>query len=234
MCCIIDFKNGIKKGFNYLLVFYLSLYISGCAVTRPEKPPVSVARALETRIYKNQMSVVLKSSINALQDMNYTIDLLNSDVGLITASRTTEEQQGKLDDESIDDEDNNILRNLVIIGGVIFVIGTIWTIVKIISNNDEDDEKENKKTDHHHHHYNRNKNDDRDSPKIYKYKITVNLNQKNENTTDVRVSAAGEIEQNGRIIQTGGIHEAEFFQKFFSHMNKALFLEENSNGWIEE
>ena len=45
--------------------------------------------------------------------------------------------------------------------------------------------------------------------------------------TNVRVSASGEVEQDGKILSTGGIHEAEFFQKFFAGMNQGLFLDQN-------
>ena len=48
---------------------------------------------METRSFPMDMKTVLKASIIALQDMDYTIDVLNSDIGLITASRTTEQRQ---------------------------------------------------------------------------------------------------------------------------------------------
>jgi hypothetical protein len=45
--------------------------------------------------------------------------------------------------------------------------------------------------------------------------------------TNVRVSASGEVEQDGKILATGGVHEMEFFQKFFAGMNQGLFLDQN-------
>ena len=39
---------------------------------------------------KIDVKTTLKASINELQDLDYSIDVLNSDVGIITASRTTE------------------------------------------------------------------------------------------------------------------------------------------------
>ena len=47
----------------------------------------------------------------------------------------------------------------------------------------------------------------------------------NTENIHVRVSASGEIEQDGKILSTGGVHEPEFFQQFFANINKALFLE---------
>ena len=80
-----------------LLSVYLLFYLNGCSPPRPSKPPTSIARALETKQFNFSHKDVLKSSINSLQDMNYTIDLLNSDMGLITASRTTEKKMAELD-----------------------------------------------------------------------------------------------------------------------------------------
>ena len=227
-------KVFFGKSFHYFIVFYLSVYISGCSSTRPKKPAVSIARALETRIYSNNMDVVLKASINVLQDMNYSIEVLNSDVGLISASRTTEENQAELDEET-QSEEFTIVQKLALVAGIVVIVSAIFAIINIITGDDgdEDDEHHRKKRNHTHNNYFGNNSKEKNSPKIYRYKITVNLNGMNENETNVRVSAAGEVEENGRIIQTGGIHESEFFQNFFSNMNKALFLEENTNGWVE-
>ena len=46
-------------------------------------------------------------------------------------------------------------------------------------------------------------------------------------TTEIRVSASGELEQDGKILESGGIHEPEFFKRFFASMNRSLFLDEN-------
>ena len=68
--------------------------------------------------------------------------------------------------------------------------------------------------------------DDPTGPRIYRYKVTINLNDLDNENTKVRVSASGEIEQDGKILSTGGIHELKFFQQFFANVNKALFLED--------
>ena len=51
---------------------------------------------METRAFSGDMKTVLKASINSLQDMDYTIAVLNSDIGLITANRTTEHRKASL------------------------------------------------------------------------------------------------------------------------------------------
>ena len=64
-------------------------------------------------------------------------------------------------------------------------------------------------------------------PRIYRYKVTINIDESGIENTVVRVSASGELEQDGKILESGGIHEPEFFKRFFASMNKSLFLDEN-------
>ena len=64
-------------------------------------------------------------------------------------------------------------------------------------------------------------------PRIYRYKVTINIDDSGIENTVVRVSASGELEQDGKILESGGIHEPEFFKRFFASMNKSLFLDEN-------
>ena len=198
-------KTKMGKSFHFLLVSYLSLSLFACTPPRPEKPPSTIARAMETRSYSGDLSRVLKASINALQDMNYTIDVLNSDVGLITASRTTEQEHAVLDNEKAADE----LSGFQKLGVLIFFAVLLAAISGGESSNNG---------------WNRG-NDKEKGPVVYRYRVTVNLNELNQTETQIRVSATGESEQDGSILQTGGVHEPEFFQKFFANVNKALFLE---------
>ena len=63
---------------------------------------------------------------------------------------------------------------------------------------------------------------------IYRYKVTINLEELDALNTQIRVSASGESEQDGAILATGGIHEPDFFRKFFASMEKSMFLDENA------
>ena len=57
--------------------------------------------------------------------------------------------------------------------------------------------------------------------------VFLNIDDSGIENTVVRVSASGELEQDGKILESGGIHEPEFFKRFFASMNKSLFLDEN-------
>tara|TARA_Y100000992_G_scaffold233863_1_gene164770 strand:+ start:286 stop:966 length:681 start_codon:yes stop_codon:yes gene_type:complete len=207
------------KSLYYLLIGYLIAGLSGCSTPpRAEKPPTSVARAMETRSFSGDLKTVLKASINSLQDMDYTIEVLNSDVGLITASRTTENKKAKLASEQSNEGMTDSEKACLTIGA----IAVIAVIAAAIFDGDDDGGGGGNTI------YTGGGNDDGpDGPLIYRYRVTINLTELNNDETNVRVSASGEVEQDGKILSTGGVHEPEFFQKFFAGMNQGLFLDQN-------
>ena len=210
-----------------LLISYLIVGVSGCSnPPRSEKPPTSIVRAMETRSFQGDLMTVLKASINSLQDMDYTIDVLNSDVGLITASRTTEHRKASLANEKPDTEMSNGEKALLAIG----VIAIVAFLATLIFGDDDDDDKGKGRRGRSSpiNIGGRSGNDDGpDGPRIYRYRVTINLNELENDETSVRVSASGEVEQDAKILSTGGVHEVEFFQRFFAGMNQALFLDTN-------
>ena len=214
------------KILHFALVAYLSISIIGCTAPQPTvKPPTALARAMETRTFQNDMKTILKAAINALQDMDYTIDVLNSDVGLITASRTTEQQKSELAKDEEEPEGLSNFEKACIAAGCIFIFAIIFAMIF------DGDDKKNSDHDRNNsgntiNYGGGDSNDGPTGPRVYRYKVTVNLNDADSEKIKVRVSASGEIEQDGKILSTGGVHEPEFFQQFFANMNKALFLED--------
>ena len=212
------------RGLHFALVVYLSISIIGCtAPQKPSvKPPATIARAMETRSFAKDMTTVLKAAINALQDMDYTIDVLNSDIGLITASRTSQRQKSELSVEENDAERFSEFEK-----ACLTVFGLLWLLIfmdMIFGGDDDSGNNSNGSAP-----IQLGGGDGKDGPtgpRIYRYKVTINLNDLDNENTKIRVSASGEIEQDGKILSTGGIHELEFFQQFFANVNKALFLED--------
>ena len=210
-------KSIYGQSFYNLLIGYLIIGLIGCSTPpRVEKPPTSIARAMETRSFSGNLKTVLKASINSLQDMDYTIEVLNSDVGLITASRTTENKKAKLASEQSNEGMTDSEKACLTIGA----IAVIAVLAAAIFDGDDDSGGGNNI-------YTGGGNDGPDGPIIYRYKVTINLTELNDTETNVRVSASGEVEQDGKILSTGGVHEPEFFQKFFTGMNQGQFLDQN-------
>ena len=186
-----------------LLISYLIVGVSGCSnPPRAEKPPTSIARAMETRSFQGNLMTVLKASINSLQDMDYTIDVLNSDVGLITASRTTEHRKASLTNEKPETEMSNGEKALLAIG----VIAIVAFLAALIFGDDDDDKRKGRRGRSSPINIGgRSGNDDGpDGPRIYRYKVTINLNELGNDETSVRVSASGEVEQDAKIYQLEG------------------------------
>jgi len=209
---------------HFALVAYLSISIIGCtAPQKPSvKPPTTIARAMETRSFAKDMTTVLKAAINALQDMDYTIDVLNSDIGLITASRTSQQQKSELSIEENDAERFSEFEKACL---AVFGLVSLVIIMDMIFGGD-DDSGNNSNDRSPFQIGGGDSKDGQTGPRIYRYKVTINLNDIDTDNTKIRVSASGEIEQDGKILSTGGIHELEFFQQFFANVNKALFLED--------
>ena len=214
------------------------------------KPPTAVNRQLQTRKFPRDSKIVLKAAIGSLQDLDYTIDVLNSDIGLITASRTTEEKKADVSpdtapvDASVNPEEagkKDWVTGCVSALMVFLVVGIFAVVLGNIFGGSDDEEKDDDD----------NKSSSRnsgsgwslgrgetnnyytvdDSPKgpvIYRYKVTINLEELDSLNTQIRVSASGESEQDGAILKTGGIHEPDFFRKFFASMEKSMFLDENA------
>ena len=254
MRCLVQ-PRTVNGRFLYIsLTIYLSSVLSLYAAPPQSKPSTAIARTLQTRNFSADMKTALKASINALQDLDYTIDVLNSDVGLITASRTTEEKKAVVSKDGIEtgpshkmgqaaaeakrDACISAIGAAIVAGIFVIIIGALFG--KSDKDDDGDDEKSSSSSSGKWRSSSKssssggttiNKYYTKDSgpegPRIYRYKVTVNLEEINQGTTEIRVSASGELEQDGKILESGGIHEPEFFKRFFASMNKSLFLDEN-------
>ena len=247
-------------------LFSLLLYLaSSNIVFSQNKPSTAVTRTLQTQNFSANIKTTLKASINALQDLDYTIDVLNSDVGLITASRTTEQKKAKVSSDGVNPgpstQNNKFEEELdaeeaakqeraqtcvKIFGIAVVAVFFVVFLNAIFGDKDDDDEDDDEKhsssssnsssgwrssrrSSHSNHKTVNNyyQNDTPKGPRIYRYKVTINIDEAESNNTNVRVSASGELEQDGKILESGGIHEPEFFKRFFASMNKSIFLDEN-------
>ena len=70
-----------------LLTLSLGLFINGCASMIPERT-TAIKRATETKEFNFSSKELIAASIGTFQDLGYTIDVLNAEFGLITASKT--------------------------------------------------------------------------------------------------------------------------------------------------
>ena len=246
----------------FSLMFYL---VTANVAFSQNKPPAAVSRTLQTQNFAANTKKTLKASINALQDLDYTIDVLNSDVGLITASRTTEQKKAEVSSDGVDlgpSTQNNKFNEEIdaeaaakkeqaqtcvkIFGVAVVAVFFVVLLSAIFGDKDDDDENDDdddrpsssssssgwrrsSRSSHSNHKTVNNYYQDNSpkGPRIYRYKVTINIDESAPDNTNVRVSASGELEQDGKILESGGIYEPEFFKRFFASMNKSIFLDEN-------
>jgi len=78
--------NTRKMNKNLLLALSLGVILTGCASMMPDRT-TAVKRATETKEYEVSSDDLIRASIGTFQDLGYTIDVLNAEFGLITASK---------------------------------------------------------------------------------------------------------------------------------------------------
>lgn len=206
-----------------LLSAYLILFLIGCSSA---PPPLSVAeaRSMQTRIIKADYNKVMKASVNVLQDLNYTLDEISDIIGIIIASRVSEKPQGEInEEETVVDEGTPIWMKVL---GITLITAIVVGILFLILGGDDDDDDDD--DDFVHRHSGKGTTiirEGRSRHKIYKYRITINLDSINEQETKVRVSLQGQQMRGNDIERTGAVNDPEFFQRFFANLDKSLFLE---------
>jgi hypothetical protein len=214
------------KAANFALRVLLSLLMVGCAATRP-KPTVTEARTMETRSFPADAKTAMSAAVNALQDLRYTVDVANNDLGLITASRQTSERSGEITREPENPESGDGMptwaKVALIVTGVILIV---FLVAAISGDKDEDDAKTKS--------YDSGSSSsstttvierDESGETVYSYRVTVNCEAHGQRQTRVRVSTQGSRQVGGKVAEAGPVNDPEFFQRFFASLDKSLFLE---------
>ena len=199
----------IRKTAIYLLIVS-HIFVVSCSSSAP-KPSTTVKRAIETRDYNVDFDTLMRASIGVLQDLGYTIDVLNDSYGLITASKQTTNVKGKSDNDEIKPGD-------VILGAL-----AVITLVALWDNDDDDD------GDCFFCGGGGGGSSDDDGPNVYILKTTMNVTENSEDpvSSSIRVNFEASMERGGKIRYAGTQYSSEFFQSFFGALDKSLFLDEN-------
>ena len=223
-------KHKVYTNFARLLSLSLVLFLTGCS-SAPPPLTVAEARSMQTRTIKADYNKVMKASVNVLQDLNYTIDEISENIGIIIASRVSEKSQGRINkEETVVDEGT---PNWVLAIGIAFIaviaMVIMFAVFSIFGGDDDDDDDDDDDNDRSVHGHGGNNTtiirEGRDKHKVYKYSITINLESINEQETKVRVSLQGQQMRGSDIERAGAVNDPEFFQRFFANLDKSLFLE---------
>ena len=191
------------------LVVLSHLFVVSCGSSAPP-PTTAVKRAIETRQYDMDFDTLMKGSIGVLQDLGYTIDVLNDNYGLITATKQTTLGSGSAESKEMSK-----------IGKAAVGIGVVLTLGLLLSRDKDNDSNclfcgwgggsSN------------------DGPNVYNLKTTINIAQESEDpvSSTIRINFQASREQGGTVKYAGSTHSMKFFQSFFAALDKSLFLDVN-------
>lgn len=195
------------------LVVLSHLFVVSCGSSAPP-PTTAVKRAIETRQYDMDFDTLMKGSIGVLQDLGYTIDVLNDNYGLITATKQTTLGSGSAESKEMSK-----------IGKAAVGIGVVLTLGLLLSRDKDNDS---------------NSDGDclfcgwgggssNDGPNVYNLKTTINIVQESEDpvSSTIRINFQASREQGGTVKYAGNTHSMKFFQSFFAALDKSLFLDVN-------
>ena len=105
-------------------LFAFTFLLISCSTGGSSKKSTAAQRAVETREFDTDVKSLMQSTIGAFQDLGFTIDTLNKEFGLITASKIEEPKEEK---------DEGISAGDVIVG--VLALAAIFTLAS--RDNDE-------------------------------------------------------------------------------------------------
>jgi hypothetical protein len=230
-------KSPTGRVLSIALRGYLALALAGlagCASTRPAALPLEDAREIETRAIDADSDQAFDAVVTTLQDLSFCIDTAERDSGLIVASRESEEPMAVISRDPSPNEGGGMptwAKVALVATGAIVVVA----VVAALSHDDDDtpdrDAGRSRHRQQRHHHEGNNTelvvvNDGTGSPgpRIYEYRLTVNLKSVSDIETVVRVSAQGTVSRGEAVEQAGPIHDPDFFRHFFDHVMDATPL----------
>ena len=199
--------------------YLVGFLMTGC-FPRPEPVPVEQARAMETRTIYATQAQVMKAAITTLQDLRYSIEVLDSDLGLIVASTQTEGEQVRITEEPAKIDTLTTGQKIFIFAAIVAVVVGLFAIFS--SGDDDDEEESDYDDDHGGGWWWGGRDDDYDGPRIHEYRLNINVTAIDSMRVSVRVSGSGKTAEGRTIREAGAIEDPLFFDRFFSKLEEAL------------
>ena len=230
--------NRYSRGASWLLIIYLSIIISGCA-NRPVELAPQQARVLQTRDFNGSPEEVAKAASLVLQEMHYTMGTVDMDLGLMTASRTSEHLLAPISREAAAEENlDSDVGTFCLIAGTLAVVGLFiaWMFDAFDGDGDDDDNDndDNRRRGRSHrsrsHHHDSgvsifgSSDSGPSSADSYTYIMTINLEELPFQQTRVRLTVQGEHFAGPSLVESGPVQDQQFFIDFFNNLYAELKL----------
>jgi len=229
-------RQRILGGLTLALKIYLITFLMGCT-PRPTELPVEQARQLSTKVIQGAPGEVAKAVVTVLQDLHFSLDVVNTDLGLINASKKTQRPQGTISREEppvTTEEGLSDAETFCLVVGIFAAVALILSAIFDGPFFDDDDDDEDYDHDHdqgcfwgghrtvvHEHSY-WGGPDYPTGASYYEYKITVNLMDTGYGQTELRLSIQGSYFDDGILQKTGPVQDPELYDHFFGQVGTLL------------
>jgi hypothetical protein len=190
---------------------------------------------METRVVSGDATRAMRSAVATLADLGYTVDVANTELGLITASRQTRERSGEIthEQERPGHQGMATWQKVLLIGtGLILVIALIAAIAGSDDDKDKDRDGDHDRDRRHHDDLGDHSTvvvaGESDGPTIYEYRVTVNVESEDATHSRVRVSSQGRESQGRTVRRAGPVRDPAFFDRFFAGLDRALRIADDA------
>jgi len=224
-------KQSIRKNYGqlatWLLVIYLSVMVSGCAV-RPAELSPEAARSLQTRELNYSVDEVARGVVAVLQEMHYSLGNVDMGMGLITAERSSERSLAPISKEvEPETEVPDEVQTFCLVAGGLAIAALLFAW--LWDDDDDDGDWGPRRNSRHHHnaiiHHHPGPifiDGDDYSPDSYKYNMTVILEELGSYKSRIRVTVQGQYMEGSGVSASGPIHDEEFYADFYKRLNLVL------------
>ncbi len=200
----------MKKFISLVTIF---IFFNACASsTTPRKTQLEI-REYQTRYFEvKDKNLVMKAVVNTLMDEGYIIKNANNDLGIVTAEKAADVT--KQENEVSSSKPSKI--GLIVIGAL--VILTLGLII-LLSKDTKDSEK------------NKDRGTGSGSEKENTYeksRIIETTISVGEFSNGYKVRAIFQyklFDNKGNLVRTDQIDNVQFYQNFFSKLDKSIFLQ---------
>lgn len=213
----------LKGSLGFVLKAYLIAFVLVGCTPRPAELSVTEARAMGTRTFTGSSEDVARAALVVLQDKHYSIELMDMNLGLITAKKKTEKAQAQISEEPVvaTEEGLSEWETFCLVSGIMVGLAIFfsWLFGGIFDWDDDDDDIEIYPGIVHpvwgdgYETY---------GADYYEYTITLNMDDSQSGQTTIRLSIMGSRYENGLLQETGPVQSPEIYNSFFNALESGL------------
>jgi hypothetical protein len=139
MVRVLGTQHPLAHALRMVMSVYLAVWLAGCAGA-PPRPEGDQLTTLQVRTYPATFKTVFDAAVDAAQDLDFSVDVVNADAGVITATRQTNARLARI--TRADDEGLPTWAWVALIATGVIIIAAV--VIVLTSDDDEKDKDEDK------------------------------------------------------------------------------------------